>query len=101
MSDWEPPMNQKRNDALDNPQNYLWVYDRQRDTYWAISGRRVKALLEGTIPHPGPVPGTIMEGSQPVDAIEQMLAADPYWLDKYLEMMWNNGPVLIDTANPP
>jgi hypothetical protein len=30
-----------------------------------------------------------------------MLVADPYWLEMYLEMMWNNGAVLVDTANPP
>jgi hypothetical protein len=54
----------------------------------------VKALLEGTIPHPGQV---VMEGPQPVDGIEQMLVTDPYWLKMYLEMMWNNGAALIDT----
>lgn len=90
-------MNQKPNDALDNPQNNLWVYDRQRDTYRAISGARVKALLEGTIPHPGQLAGTVMGGAQPVDAVEQMLVADPY----RLEMMWNKDSVLIDTANLP
>jgi hypothetical protein len=63
-------MNQKPNDALDNRQNNLWVYDRQRDTYRAISGARVKASLEGTIPHPGRVPGAVMEGAQPIDATE-------------------------------
>jgi len=66
-----------------------------------VSGGRVKALLGGTIPHPDQVPGPVMEGAQPVDGIEQMLVADPYWLKMYLEMMWNNCAVLIDTANPP
>jgi hypothetical protein len=94
-------MNQKPNDALDNPQNYLWVYDGQRDTYWAISAGRVKALLEGTIPHPGQEAGTVVEGTRPVGAMEQMLVADPYWLEMCLEMMWNNGSALIDSANPP
>ena len=57
----------------------------------------MKGLLEGTIPHPGQLAGTVMGGAQPVDAVEQMLVADPY----RLEMMWNKDSVLIDTANLP
>ena len=102
--DWRLPMNQKPNDTLDNPQNTPLGL---RSSAGYLSGH-IRCSGESVIRRDDTPSGPSARGGygrRPTHrchrASEQMLVADPYWLEMYLEMMWNNGAVLVDTANPP
>ena len=74
-------------DALECPEDYLWIRYRDRSGGTILDRYRLYELM-------------LKEGAEPKDETEQLLAANPEWLRIYLRHVIGECPITIPEGGP-